>query len=138
MMQNVDDDAGTPSTTRLLAALLGAPVVWTLHLFVSYAVVAVDCATGWSGGRIAVVLATVVALFVTAACGLLARRLWERSRAVDHPTDDHWDARMGERTARVSFLMVSGLVLAVLFGIAILYAGLPVIFLATCPPATPA
>ena len=137
-MRNVDDDAATPSTPLLLAALLGAPVAWTLHLFVSYSVVAVDCATRWGGGRIAVVVATVVALLATAACGLLARRLWMRSREVDRPTDDHWDARMGERTARVSFLMVSGLVLSILFGIAILYAGLPVIFLATCPPATPA
>jgi len=138
MMRNLDDDAATPSTPVLLAALLGGPVAWTLHLFVSYAVVAADCATRWSGARVTVVIVTVVALLATAASGLLARRLWMRSRAIDRPTDDHWDARMGERTARVSFLMVSGLVLSILFGIAILYAGLPTIYLATCPPAAPA
>ena len=133
-MQNVDDNAATPSTPLLLIALLGAPTAWTLHLFVSYVAVAADCGSRWSGSRTVVVTATVAA----AASGLLAWRLWLRSRAVDRPTDDTWDSRMGERTARISFLMVTGLVLSILFGIAIVYEGLPVFFLATCPPVTPA
>lgn len=134
MMKNVDfDDAGTPALPILLMALIGAPVVWTMHLFISYTVVAVDCATPWSNGRVVVALVTALAILMTLGCGVLARRVWVRARAIDRPTDDSWDARMGERSARVSFLMVTGLVLSILFTIAIAYVGIPLLFLATCP-----
>lgn len=133
MMKNVDaDDAGTPSLAVLLAALLGAPVAWTMHLFISYSAVAIDCATPWSNGRLVVAIATVVGMLAAIGSGILARRVWLRARAIDRPQEDAWDARMGERTARVSFLMVTGLVLSALFTIAIGYAGLPLFFLQTC------
>jgi hypothetical protein len=57
-----------------------------------------------------------------------------RARAVDRPTDDRWDARMGERTARVSFLMVMGLVMAALFALGIAYQAAPVLLAQTCAP----
>lgn len=136
MTQNVDDDAGTPSAGVLLLALLGAPLAWTLHLFVSYSIVAVDCATPWSSGRAVVAVATAGGITLSVCSGLVARHVWMRSRAIDRPTDDAWDARMGERTARVSFLMVAGLMLSALFTIAITYAGLSLLFLSTCPAAT--
>ena len=128
------DDAATPSLPALLAALLGAPVAWTLHLLVAYVLVALDCATSWAGGRVAVAALTVVTLGAAVASGVLARRLWVRAREVDRPTDDAWDARMGERTARVSFLMVVGLANAVLFGIGIAYQAVPVLLVPVCAP----
>ncbi|MBC8089655.1 MAG: hypothetical protein H7Z40_20520 [Phycisphaerae bacterium] len=134
MMKNVDfDDAGTPSLTVLFAALLGGPVAWTLHLFFSYAAVAIDCATDWSSSRLVVAVVTVLAASMALGTAWLARRVWLRARDIDRPTDDSWDARMGERTARVSFLMVSGLVMSLLFTVAIVYAGIPLFYLATCP-----
>lgn len=128
------DDAATPSLGRLLAALLGAAGAWTAHLLASYGVVAYACSTGWGGARATVALLTLVALAAAVASGLLARRLWRRARAVDRPVDDTWDSRMGDRTARVSFLMVVGLVLAVLFGIGIAYQGAPLLLVPVCAP----
>ncbi|MGZ8377345.1 MAG: hypothetical protein ACXWZS_05610 [Gemmatirosa sp.] len=129
------DDAGTPSRTALLVALLGAPTAWTAHLLVAYAIVALDCSTAWDGGRGAVAALTLVALLAAAASGLLARRLWVRARTADRPGDDTWDARMGDRTSRVAFFMVVGLVTAVLFGIAIAYQAAPVLLVPVCSPA---
>lgn len=129
------DDAATPSLPALLVALLGAPVAWTVHLLAAYTLVALDCSTRWDGGRGAIAALTVVALLGAGASGLLARRLWMRARAVDRPTDDTWDARMGDRTSRVGFLMVVGLVMAVLFAIAIAYQAAPVLLVPVCSPA---
>ena len=138
-MERADRQAGThdpdtPSLPALLAALLGAAAAWTVHLLASYVVVAYACATGWTGARVTIALLSVATLAVAVASGMLARRLWVRARAVDRPVDDAWDARMGERTARVSFLMVVGLVLAVLFGIGIVYEAMPLLFVQTCAP----
>jgi hypothetical protein len=129
------DDAATPSLPALLIALLGGATAWTLHLLIAYAMVALDCSTAWDGGRAGIAVLTVVTLAATAASGLLARRLWVRARTVDRPSDDAWDARMGDRTSRVAFLMVVGLVSAVLFGIAIVYEALPLLFVPVCSPA---
>lgn len=132
MTTNIPDDAGTPSLPVLLFALLGAPVAWTLHLLFSYAAVAIDCATPWRGARVVVTLVTVIAVGASLGSGWLARRVWLRARAIDRPIDDAWDARMGERTARVSFLMVTGLAMSLLFALAIVYAAIPLLFVATC------
>jgi hypothetical protein len=129
------DDAATPNLAPLLLALLGAPAAWTAHLLISYTLLALACSTGWGGLRPALIVLTLVSLGAAAASGVLARRLWRRARAVDRPMDDRWDARMGERTARVSFLMVVGLVLAVLFAIAIAYQAAPVLLAERCSPA---
>jgi small-conductance mechanosensitive channel len=134
-LQAGTDDAATPSLPALLFALLGAAVAWTLHLLVAYVVVALDCSTRWSGTHVALAALTVVTLGAAAASGLLAHRLWMRARAVDRPTDDTWDARMGDRTSRVSFLMMVGVVLAVLFAISIVYQAVPLFFVAVCSPA---
>jgi hypothetical protein len=136
MMQKHEyDDAGTPSWPVLLLALLGAPVVWALYFSVAYALVAIDCGTSWANSRFVIAIVTIVAMAMTLGCGFLARRVWIRARTIDRATDDSWTARMGERTARVSFLMVSGLLLSVLFTVAVAYAGVPLFFLPTCPAA---
>ena len=126
------DDAATPSLPAMLAAILGAPVIWTLHLLAAYTLVGYACSVEWGGVRTALVVLTVAALAGAVACALLARRLWVRARAVDRPTDDHWDARMGERTARVSFMMVMSMVMAALFAIGILYQAAPVLLAQPC------
>jgi hypothetical protein len=141
-MERADRQAGTqdpetPSLPALLAALLGAAGAWTVHLLASYVVVAYACATGWGGARVTIALLSAASLAAAAAAGLLARRLWLRARAVDRPTDDAWDARMGERTARVSFLMVVGLVLSVLFAVGIVYEAMPLLFVPTCAAVGP-
>ena len=114
-------DAGMPGPWVVLVALLGGAAAWSFHFLGSYAVLAWLCTTRAGSARPILVALALVALAVTAYSGWLARRHWRIARAVDRPTDDSWDARMGERTARVSFLMVIGLVLAVIFALGIVY-----------------
>ena len=131
------DDAGTPGTWTLLWALLGGAVVWAVHLLGTYVLLAYACTTDWrSGARTALALASAVAVALTAWSGWVAWRRWHVARALDRPHDDAWDARMGERTARVSFLMVVGLASAVLFGIGIVYEAITIWFVPLCEPGT--
>jgi hypothetical protein len=130
----VRDDAGTPSTRTLLFALLGGAVAWSLHLLASYTLLAYGCTSKWAGTRPALAAISLAALAVTAWSGRVARRSWLVAREVDRPTDDAWDARMGERTARVSFLMVVGLVLAVVFSIGIVYEATTIFLAPLCEP----
>lgn len=127
------DDAGTPALPTLLFALLGGATAWSFHLLASYTLLAYACSSGWSGARPALVAIALVALAVTAWSGVVARRRWRVARAIDRPEDDAWDARMGERTARVSFLMVTGLVLSLIFALGIVYEGIAVFLAPLCP-----
>jgi hypothetical protein len=126
------DDAGTPALHTLLFALLGGPTAWSVHLLGSYTLLAYACSSGWTGVRPALVAIALLALAVTAWSGLVARRHWRVARAIDRPEDDAWDARMGERTARVSFLMVTGLVLSLIFAIGIVYEGITIFLAPLC------
>lgn len=128
------DDAGTPGRWTLLFALLGAATAWSLHLLLSYVLLAWGCSSRWTGTRPALAVLSAVALAITVASGMIARRCWLVARAVDRPTDDAWDARMGERTARVSFLMVVGLVLAAIFSLGVVYEALTVFLAPLCEP----
>lgn len=128
------DDAGTSRPLILLVALLGSGVAWSIHLLASSVVVAFACSTGWGGARSALVIVSVAALTATAGSGWLAWTHWHIARVVDRPEDDSWDARMGERTARASFLMVMGLVAAILFGIGIGYQALTIWTVPLCEP----
>jgi hypothetical protein len=128
------DDAGTPTLLTLLFALLGGAAAWSFHLLASYTLLAYACSSRWSGARPGLVVIALLSLAIAVWSGVVARRRWLVARAIDRPEDDAWDARMGERTARVSFLMVTGLVLSLIFAVGIVFAGL-IIFLAPLCPA---
>ncbi len=128
------DDAGTPGLWTILLAVLGPPTWWSVHFLLSYVLVTFACTTGWAGARPALTAISAVALALTVWSGATARRRWHHSRDVDRPTDDAWDARMGERTARVSFLMVVGIALAIVFSIGIVYEVLAVWLVPLCEP----
>lgn len=125
-------DAGTPRLSVLLFALLGGATAWSLHLLAMYTLVAYACSTRWGGAYVALVAISLVALGVTLSSGVVALRRWRVAREIDRPIDDAWDARMGERTARVSFLMVTGLVLATIFGLGIVYEALTIFLAPLC------
>ena len=131
-VRRAGDDAATPRPRTLLFALLGAAVAWSLHLLASYVLVAAGCTGRWGGTRPALVAVSLAALALCAASGLVALRGWRAARAVDRPTDDAWDARMGERTARVSFVMVVGLALALVFALGVVYEALTVFLAPLC------
>lgn len=129
------DDAGTPGLATLLWGLLGGAFAWSLQLLVSYTLVAYACAVAWrDGARIALLLTSVAAFALTLWAAIVAWRAWHVARDVDRPKDDAWDARMGERTARVSFLMVAGLMTNGLFAIAIVYHAISLFLVPLCEP----
>jgi hypothetical protein len=133
--RGVRDDAGAPGGWTLLWALLGGPVVWGIHLLVTYVLLAYACTTGWTAGpRGVLAVISAVAVALTAWSGWVAWRWWHVARDTDRPEDDAWDARMGERTARVSFLMVVGLFSALIFGIGIVYEAITIWFVPLCDP----
>lgn len=129
------DDAGTPGLWTILWAVLGGAVVWSVHFLGAYTLLAYACTSGWrTGARAALLAVSVVALALTAWSAWVGWRRWHVAREVDRPEDDAWDARMGERTARVSFLMVTGLFLNLLFAIAIVYEAMTLYLVPLCEP----
>ena len=128
------DDAATPGLPTLLVALLGGVTVWSLHLLASYTLLAYGCTSRWAGTRPALVAISLAALAATIGSGMVARRRWRMAREADRPTDDTWDARMGERTARVSFLMVVGLTLAIVSSIGVVFEAITIFLAPLCEP----
>jgi hypothetical protein len=110
-------------TVPLLAAGFGAPLIWGVHLAVSYFLVALDCATGWEGARSGIVIATIVCAVGALAAGVFAWRLGKRSRT--HST------KLDPPQTR-EFLALSGATLAPLFAGAIVLAGISPLFLPLC------
>ena len=112
-------------TGALLVALLGAPVVWAVHLAVSYFLVALDCNTSWEGAHTAVLIATLLGALAAGGVGVFAWRGWKLARA----------NRRGNLldTANVrEFLALAGAALAALFAGAIVLTGVSPLFLPTC------
>lgn len=112
-------------TVPLLVALLGAPLVWMVHLAASYFLVALHCGTGWTGARIAIALVTLLGALAAAATGLFAWRRWKRIRPVS-------GAEPLDPIDTTAFLLLSGAVLAALFTGAIVLTGLSPLFLPMC------
>ena len=126
---------------KLTVALLGGPVLWVVHFLGVYFIVALWCAAGWSGAPVAIGVATLLALGAAAGLALLSLRLWRRGReslARDGEPGEPggWDARMGERGARMSFIAVIALFMTVLFALLILLEGTPAFLAPVCPATT--
>lgn len=125
------------SRGRMIAAVVGAPLAWTLHLMASYIIVAVWCASDWDGLAVAVGLVTLVCAAISIVCGVIAWRVWREGQAMlerdaEPGRPDGWDSRMGERGARVAFLAVMSLAGAALFTFLIILQGLPPLFTPPC------
>lgn len=113
------------SMAKLLFAVLGAPVLWSVHLGVIYVVLTVDCISGWEGGTWAVLLTTAA---FAAGSGLSGWVAWSMYRSLGGD-----DAVGGEREwAR--FLLVLGIGAAILFTAVIVLEGLSPLFVDLCAP----
>ena len=138
----VRTDVAEPVSRRaILFALFGSPVAWTLHLLGSYLIVSVWCATRWNGMPVAVAVFTLACALTAAASGVVALRGWRRSQATlrsdrEPGEPEGWDARMGERGARIVFLSVASLLMAILFTYLIVLQGLPPLVTPPCPVTT--
>jgi hypothetical protein len=119
-------DSADVGTATLLAAFLGGPAAWALHLAVSYFLVTLDCNTGWNGARTGVVLATAVCAAGALAAGALGWRGWKRVRGRMTPGELLDPVRIR------GFLTLSGVLMAVLFTGAIILAGISPLLLPMC------
>lgn len=126
---------------RMAIALLGSPVAWVVHFLGTYFIVALWCAATWPGLRVAITVFTLAALVASVATGVVAHRLWRRGQSAlvtdaEPGEPEAWDARMGERGARMSFLAVLALFMAAVFTLLILLEGLPALLAQACPATT--
>jgi hypothetical protein len=118
-------------------ALFGGALAWTLHLLASYLAVALWCSTQWGGLAAAIVVLTVLCAVAALASAVLAFRLWRRGQVAllseaEPGVRETWDARLGERGARVAFLALLALFLDALFAYLIILEGLPPVFTPSC------
>lgn len=120
-----DNEIGT---VALAFGFLGPPVIWALHLAVSYFVVALSCNTGWKGAATAIALVTVAGAAAALGAGAFAWRGWKRVRGRMVPGELLDPMRIR------GFLTLSGTLMAVLFAGAIILAGLSPLFLPMCSP----
>ena len=95
-------------------ALLGGALAWALHLFASYAVVAVGCLHGWTGARLTLAVVTLAALGLAISAGIVAGRSGSDRRPLGQETGLEAEA----------FTLGLGARLNTLFGFLILLAGL--------------
>lgn len=127
--------------TKLVLALAGPPAAWVIHFLGGYVIVALWCAQRWGGTGVALALLTIVAAAGGATLGALALRLWRHGQAAlvvdaEPGGPGPWDARMGERGARMSFLAVLACLMAALFTFLIILEGMPALFADACPATT--
>ena len=116
------DEGRRVSLPKLLFAVLGAPVLWSIHLGVIYLVLTIGCISPWDGGEWGVGVATVLFALASAWAGWTA---WSMYREMD-PDPHH-----GERDwAR--FLLVLGIGGSILFTAVIVLEGLSPVFVAGC------
>jgi hypothetical protein len=113
-----------------LWALVAPPTVWALHFLFSYVYAAIRCAKaepfeGIGDVRVAIGVATVVALLVVVACGYAA---WVQSRVEGDPPP-HQESTDEDR---LRFLAVATLLLAGLSFVAIVFTALPAFMFGDC------
>ncbi|HVL06843.1 MAG TPA: hypothetical protein VM388_12715 [Acidimicrobiales bacterium] len=108
-------------TVLLWYGILGAPVVWLVRISVASALVPYACASGrtWT-----IHATTVLALALSAAAGVIAWRGWRRW---EHGRAD------GERPGTRSHLLaVMGVLLSVMFTLAVVMEGLAPFYMDPC------
>lgn len=111
----------------VLTVTLGGPIAWSLHLFVCYFLVSVQCSTGWRGASAGIVVATVV---LAAASALTSWRAVARWHALG--ARQSWDRALSDPTGRGGFLWILGALLGVVFAFVIVLGGMATLFVRTC------
>jgi hypothetical protein len=111
--------------------LTAAPLIWAMHLLLSYCTAAIWCAKFAGPDASLGVVPTAIALYTVVSLigiALIGWRGWKRHRygdsALPHDLDSPAD--------RHRFLGFATLLLAGLSGIAVLYQALPAVFIGSC------
>ena len=114
-----------------LLSMSAAPIIWSGHFVVCYAVVALACALGWTDARVldlAVAPATVL-LATLAALTLLGMSAAHNMKKIRRVRTSPSEA------AEVSgFVATAALLLCLLSGVAIMWVATPAIILPACTP----
>lgn len=126
----------TLGSARVWIGMIGSPAVWGIHFMLVWALVEGGCAVGIGDQRllganavqVTVLVATLIALLLTAASGVIAYGNWQRARTINLGAD-MIAARAAERT---NFLAVVGLAFTVIFFVVIVFTALPVFVLPPC------
>jgi hypothetical protein len=116
---------------QLWFALLGGAAAWAVHFMAAYLLMEVACRAGWqqrgalglNGAALALLGATLIALPVVVASGLVARRALRDAQARSE-TKDGYRAHLGQ----------AGSVLALIFTLAIVAETVPALVLMPCLP----
>ncbi|TWF43479.1 hypothetical protein [Neorhizobium alkalisoli] len=122
-----------PREIETLWTLFTAPVVWALHFVICYAAVAIFCAKRLPASfdfdtmRIALFVVTLAALAMIVLAAWLAWRQWGFG-ADDPPHDEP------TKDSRALFQGFATLLLSGLSFMAVVYAAIPLIFIAECQP----
>jgi Kef-type K+ transport system membrane component KefB len=122
-----------PREVESLWTLFTAPVVWALHFLACYVGAAVFCAkprlfgSDFGSLRIAIGIATALALAVIVIAAVLAWRQWSFGVG-DPPHDDP------TRSDRLAFQGYATLLLSGLSFVAVIFTALPALFLQSCLP----
>ncbi|HZP58407.1 MAG TPA: hypothetical protein VFC53_12775 [Dehalococcoidia bacterium] len=107
------------------AGLLAAPMVWSLHLLVSYLLVSSTCGLGTRGVRTEIAVITLVALAAIAAAGLASLAAWRRRDYEGWPREYPDEGRPG-------FMAHWGVFISAMFFVATLFTAAPVFVLTNC------
>jgi hypothetical protein len=110
----------------IFISFLAPPLLWALHLIVSYFLVALDCTTTWNGGAIAIGIETVLFAAATLGSGLMGWRVWKRIRGEMMPGELLDPVRIR------GFLVFSGVLMAPPFALMIILAGMSPLFAPMC------
>ncbi len=112
---------------RLLFALLGGALAWTLHFLGSYAVASIGCVYRWRGIHLSIAIGTLLLAAVAAWSTLVARREWRRVSA-----GQSWDLALGEPRGWFAFLMLTGVLLGLVSVLTIVLEGWGTLILPAC------
>jgi hypothetical protein len=120
---------GTAETSagRMLFAMLGGALAWSLHFLGSYAILSVGCVARWEAttGIVAAGTAVLTALAVWSAA--VAWREWRRSS-----DDQPWDTALSEPRGWYSWLMTVGILMGLTSAFAIALEGFGTLMLPLC------
>lgn len=124
-----EETVGTAGASpgRMLFAVLGGAIAWTVHFLGSYAVVAIGCVAGWTQTTLVVGVATALLTAVAVWSTLVAWREWRQASG-----DQPWDTALGEPRGWYAWLMISGVLLGLTSVLAILLEGSGSLMLPVC------
>lgn len=117
----------TESTGRVLFAVLGGALAWSVHFVGSYAIVSVGCVAGWGSTRWIVSAGTAVLGAVAVWSTVVAWREWRRSS-----DDQPWDTSLSEPRGWYSWLMTVGVLMGFTGAFTIALEGFGTLMLPLC------